>query len=148
VCVRLEAELASLDRPPRGDHARFDDAVNRQRSELNRAAAQARRAGCNGGFLFFRPAREPGCDALMAAIARMEANLARLESRRGLHAPDPRDTASRRGRILAELAGNSCGPQYARYAYRPPVTAGGGGGRGLRDYDPNYRDYAPGTYRT
>ena len=48
ICVRLESQLASLDRgigdPTSGDQMRrYEDAVNKQQFELDRTVAQSRR---------------------------------------------------------------------------------------------------------
>src|SRR5262249_51534783 len=56
MCVRLEAQLAALNRGASGDPTRdgqihrLQYSANRQQAELDRAVAQARRMGCNSGF--------------------------------------------------------------------------------------------------
>jgi hypothetical protein len=57
VCTRLEGQLAAFDRgamdPARADQIhRYDDAINKQQSELDRLVAQSRRTGCEGSGFF------------------------------------------------------------------------------------------------
>jgi hypothetical protein len=121
VCLQLEAALINLDRGATGspqDFARYDEAVRKQRDEIQRALAEARRSNCIGGFLFFRQQPAPKCGALMAMIDRMQANLGRLESRREQYAYRPGGSSWEKDRILRSLARNNCGPQYAGYARR------------------------------
>src|SRR4051812_2924125 len=54
VCMRLEGQLASIDRgavdPARADQIkRYEDSSAKQQAELDRMSAQARRMGCTGG---------------------------------------------------------------------------------------------------
>jgi hypothetical protein len=121
ICLQLEAALINIDRGATGspaDFARYDEAVRKQRNEIQRAMAEARRANCIGGFLFFREKPAPKCGALMAMVDRMQANLARLESRRDQYAYRPGGSRWEKDRILSALARNNCGPQYAGYARR------------------------------
>ncbi len=121
VCLQLEAALINLDRGSTGspaDFARYDEAVRKQRGEIQRAMAEARRANCIGGFLFFREKPAPKCGALMAIIDRMQGNLARLESRREQYSYRPGGSSWEKDRILRALARNNCGPQYSGYARR------------------------------
>src|SRR3954468_9342403 len=60
LCVRLEAQLASIDRGNAGEPARaeplrrYEEASGKQQAELDRMVAQSRRAGCEGsGFFLF-----------------------------------------------------------------------------------------------
>ena len=93
ICTSLEAELASLEQGPAagatGNYRQYDAAVQRQRSELDRATAEAQRSGCTGGFLIFQPKPSPKCAPLMATIARMKANLQRLTATRDRYSTDP-----------------------------------------------------------
>ena len=57
VCSRLEAQLSAADRgsndPARAEQIRrYEDAANRQQSELDRTVAQSRRQGCEGSGFF------------------------------------------------------------------------------------------------
>jgi hypothetical protein len=85
--------------------------------------AEARRAGCVGGFLIFRRQAEAKCPQLMAAVDRMRANLSRLMRGRGQAGGDPFAAARERNEILRSLAMNGCGGTYAAAAFPEP---GGG----------------------
>ncbi len=116
VCVDLEARLIQLDRGAQGDggNARqYDVPIAQQKSEIDRATAEARRAGCMGGFLIFQPTPEAKCGKLMATLNKMQANLQRLTSERGQFDNDPYNIARERSAVLQGLAQNRCGPSYA-----------------------------------
>jgi hypothetical protein len=159
VCVRLESQLAELDAPGGGSAAqagRYDRAIAEQTRHLHNARIHRNQAGCGqSGFLFFRPARPAQCDALDAQLRRIEANLEQLHAERARFMPR-RGGGSERARrdILAALARNDCGAQYAR--------SGSGGRPGTlfdrlfdeRTRQPTGHDYGygyggpGGTYRT
>jgi hypothetical protein len=124
VCVRLEGRLASLQRSQNssaGKVANQDNAINQQRAALNAANADARRAGCKGGFLMFKSnAAAPECAGILKRINGMQANLNRLEQRRSASSFDPNTSARQRSDVLQQLALNDCGPQYAAYAQQRP----------------------------
>ena len=129
VCADLQARLAALDRGGGGQSAEtyraYDASVNQQRAEIDRASAEARRAGClGGGFLFSTRRPEPKCPQLMATISQMRANLARLSATRDQYANDPYGVSRQRNEILRSLSYNRCGGSYATYNT-------GGGERGL-----------------
>jgi hypothetical protein len=127
VCARLESALQQIDYGSTGDPEtlrRYDDAINRQRFELDQAVMQSRRMGCEsrgGFFLFGSFQRSPQCDQLTSQIGRMRANLDRmmgeLERMRG--GDVSRDT--RRRQLIAALAQNNCGPQYRAAAAPQPA---------------------------
>ena len=162
VCTSLEAELASLEQGPAGDarsnYRQYDAAVQRQRTELDRASADAQRSGCTGGFLIFQPKPSPKCAPLMASIARMKANLQSLTATRDRYSSDPFRLSQRRSQLLGALAANRCGANYVGTGAPPPPSSSRPGNflemlfgnarlRGQTD-----RYYAPGgqfgTYRT
>jgi Protein of unknown function (DUF2865) len=130
VCVRLESQLAMVDRggqvdPQRAEQIkRYEETAQRQQAELDRLSAQGRRMGCEGrGFFSLFGGQPQQCGPINNQIQQMRANLDRvladLERLRG-------NTADREGErrtILASLAQNDCGPQYRQFASR-----GGGGG--------------------
>ncbi len=124
VCTRLEGRLASLQRSQgasAGKAASQDNAINQQRAALNAANAEARRAGCKGGFLMFKStSAAPQCSGILKRINAIQANLNRLEQRRSASAFDPNASARQRSDILQQLALNDCGPQYAAYAQQRP----------------------------
>jgi len=127
VCSRLETALNQLDYGTTGNPdtiRRYDEAINRQRFELDQAVMQSRRMGCEsrgGFFLFGSLQRAPQCDEVTNRIGRMRANLDRmmseLERMRG--GDLSRDT--RRRQLIATLAQNNCGPQYRVAAAPQPA---------------------------
>jgi hypothetical protein len=128
LCVDLESRLVALNRgaaaPGMSAARQYDQPVAQQQYEIDRAVAEARRAGCIGGFLIFRPRPAPKCGELMATIDRMRANLQRLQTARGRAGGDPFTVARERNRLLQALNANRCGREYA---------ASGGRGGGLLD---------------
>lgn len=117
VCVRLEAQLAALDRTASEANAeqarRAEEAVNRQQAELDRLVASSRRMGCERtGFFLFGGGQPPQCDQVRGQIDRTRADLDRaitmLEQARGGGV----DRGEQRQAILIALAQNACGPQY------------------------------------
>jgi hypothetical protein len=117
-CVRLESQLAAVDRgtsdPGQAEQLkRYEDAANKQQSELDRVIAQSRRIGCEGAGFFSLFGGQPAqCGQVNVQIQQMRANLDRilgdLERLQG-------GTAGRenqRRSILAALGQNDCGPQY------------------------------------
>jgi hypothetical protein len=125
-CVRLESELARLDAGNAGsDNARnYEDAIARQRFELDQTTAQGRRLGCDsgGGFFLFSSPKPPQCDQINTQITRMRSNLDRMISemnqRRGGSMDLNRDLQRRQ--IIAALQQNNCGSQYRN---APPQQA-------------------------
>ena len=117
-CVRLETELARIDGGSTGpDNTRsYEDAIARQRFELDQTTAQGRRMGCDsgGGFFLFSSPKPPQCDQINAQITRMRSNLDRMISemnqRRGGGMDLNRD--QQRRQIIAALQQNNCGSQY------------------------------------
>lgn len=127
MCARLEGQLAAIDRGG-GDPAkdeqirRYQDAATRQQGELDRVTAQARRMGCDSsGFLSLFNNNSAQCGPVNNQIQQMRANLdqitGNLERLRG-GGPggfSPERDNQRRS-VLAALAQNNCGPQYANAA--------------------------------
>jgi hypothetical protein len=124
VCVRLEAQLATIDRsnvdPSRADQVRrAEDTANRQQAELDRLSAQARRMGCEGrGFFSLFGGHPAQCGPLNNQIQQARANLDRtlgeLQQARG----NSGDRETQRRSILAALGQSDCGPQYRQFANR------------------------------
>lgn len=119
VCVRLEGALAQLDSGANAgpDAAkRYDEAIGRQRFELDQMIMQGRRLGCDsgGGFFIFGNPRPPQCDQINNQITRMRDNLdrmtAELNRSRGGGYDMNRDLQRRQ--LLASLQQNNCGSQY------------------------------------
>ena len=114
VCVGLEAQLAQIDGAAGtgGDPRQFDAPIAQQQDQIDRASAEARRSGCMGGFLFFKPQPDPKCGKLMATIGKMQGNLQRLMSQQGQMGGDPFAQAGQRSDLLRALAQNRCGADY------------------------------------
>jgi Protein of unknown function (DUF2865) len=128
MCPRLEAQLATIDRGG-GDPAkdeqirRYQDAATKQQGELDRVTSQAKRMGCDSsGFFSLFNGQSAQCGPVNTQIQQMRANLEQittsLERLRtgGLGGAD-RD--NQRRSVLAALAQNNCGPQYANAARGP-----------------------------
>lgn len=132
MCVRLEAQLASIDRGGGGDASkaeqlrRFEEAAARQQSELERVTAQAKRSGCDSsGFFSLFSGQSAQCGPVNTQIQQMRANLDQITTslerlRSGGGSPNIERDTQRRSVLLA-LAQNNCGPQYAA------AVRGGGG---------------------
>jgi hypothetical protein len=125
ICVRLEAQLATIDHGGSNDPAkdeqirRYQDAAVKQQGELDRLTAQARRMGCDStGFFSLFSGRSAQCGPVNSQIQQMRTNLDQmtnsLEQLRsgGLGA----DRDNQRRSVLTALGQNSCGPQYAQFA--------------------------------
>jgi len=128
MCPRLEAQLATIDRGGGGDPAkeeqirRYQDAATKQQSELDRVTSQAKRMGCDSsGFFSLFSGQSAQCGPVNNQIQQMRANLEQittsLERLRGGFGGGERD--SQRRSVLAALAQNNCGPQYANAARGP-----------------------------
>jgi Protein of unknown function (DUF2865) len=152
VCLRLESQLAAIDRGTGIDPAkaeqikRYEEAAAKQQAELDRLGQQSQRLGCQGaGFFALFSGQSPQCAPLNNQIQQMRANLDRsLTDIQRLQGNSGEREAQRRG-ILVALGQNDCGPQYRQY-----VTAGPGG-----FFDNLFGGVAPapngplaGTYRT
>jgi hypothetical protein len=128
LCVRLEAQLASIDRGNAADPARaeqlrrYEEASGKQQAELDRMVAQSRRGGCEGsGFFLFNALQTQSqqCVDVNRQIATMRANLDRINvDLQRLRGGDV-DRGEQRRSVMLALAQNNCGPQY-RTAARAP----------------------------
>ncbi|MGZ5828854.1 MAG: DUF2865 domain-containing protein, partial [Xanthobacteraceae bacterium] len=128
MCPRLEAQLATIDRGGGGDPSkeeqirRYQDAAAKQQNELDRVTSQAKRMGCDSsGFFSLFSGQSAQCGPVNNQIQQMRANLEQittsLERLRGGFGGSERD--SQRRSVLAALAQNNCGPQYANAARGP-----------------------------
>src|SRR5256886_10410391 len=128
-CLRLESQLAALDRRAAVDPAtaeqikRYEDAAAKQQAELDRLSQQSQRLGCQGGgFFALFSGQSPQCRPLNNQIQQMRANLDRsLTDIQRLQGNSGEREGQRRS-ILVALGQNDCGPQYRQY-----VTGGPGG---------------------
>lgn len=136
MCVRLEAQLAMIDRGGTGDPARDDqirryqDAANKQQAELEQVTAQARRMGCNSsGFFSLFSGQSSQCGPVNTQIEQMRSNLDQitnsLERLRG-GGGFGNDRESQRRSVLIALAQNSCGAQYANAVNNSNSSSGPG----------------------
>src|SRR6266852_6080724 len=128
MCPRLEAQLATIDRGG-GDPAkdeqirRYQDAAAKQQSELDRVTSQAKRMGCDSsGFFSLFSGQSAQCGPVNNQIQQMRANLEQITTslerlRSGGLGGAERD--NQRRSVLAALAQNNCGPQYANAARGP-----------------------------
>jgi len=124
ICVRLESALAKLDAPVNAgpdSTRRYEDAIARQKFELDQTIMQGRRSGCDTGggfFLFGFGQRSPQCEQINNQITQMRGNLDRmtadLSRMRGGDIDVNRDLQRRQ--LLASLQQNNCGPQYRNSA--------------------------------
>jgi hypothetical protein len=118
VCVRLEAQLAAIDRGAGADPARaeqtrrIEETLNKQQTDLDRTQAQYQRLGCQPLSLFsIFTNQSPQCGPLNNQVTQMRANIDRAmaELERSRHGAD--DEMQRQG-VIGALAQNNCGPQY------------------------------------
>jgi len=130
ICMRLEGQLASIDRGGGGgDPAkeeqirRYQDAATKQQSELDRVISQARRMGCDSsGFFSLFNGQSAQCGPVNTQIQQMRGNLdqitVNLERLRtgGLGGAE---RENQRRSVMVALAQNNCGPQYAAAARGP-----------------------------
>ena len=160
VCPRLESQLATIDRGGgSGDPAkeeqirRYQEAASKQQGELDRVTSQAKRMGCDSsGFFSLFSGQSAQCGPVNNQIQQMRGNLDQimtsLERLRGGGFGGAERENQRRS-VLAALAQNNCGPQYAN-------AARGGGGNFLDNLFGNNNNRRPGadlgpqsgTYRT
>jgi len=119
MCAALESRLAALQRSDGGPAIRQQqDGLREAQADYERAYQQARGAGCIGGGIFAD--RAPSCGRIIAGLDRAEAAVRRAEAQSDRFQLDPRRIADERRDILQALADNQCGPQYERFADRPP----------------------------
>jgi len=166
ICVRLETQLAAVDRGAGGDSAndeqirRYQDSASRQQAELDRVTMQAKRMGCeSSGFFSLFNNRSAQCGPVNNQIQQMRANLdqitANLERlRAGSGSGYNPDRDNQKRSVLLALAQNNCGPQYTNAAQ----SQGGGnflsnlfgGGNNANPAGAPPSDLGPqsGTYRT
>lgn len=118
-CWLLEQELAGYERAATNTGPqleRIDRAIREQQQALAKTENAGRRLGCfKRGFLFFQPSKPPECRQIETSVDQMRANLAQLESERDRLSAPVGDNDPGKRRILALLAENQCGPQYARF---------------------------------
>lgn len=125
-CVRLEGALAQLDSASNAtpDTARrYEDAINRQRYELDQTIVQSRRQGCDqgGGFFTFGAPRSPQCTQLDEQIKKMRSNMDRMTSELGtMRGGSDMNRDLQRRQLVSQLSQNNCGPQYRTASQSQP----------------------------
>jgi hypothetical protein len=130
MCIRLEGQLATIDRgagsgdPARDEQIRrYQDAAAKQQAELDRVTLQAKRMECDSsGFLSLFNGQSAQCGPVNNQIQQMRGNLDQittsLERLRG-GGIGGADRENQRRSVLTALAQNNCGPQYANAARGP-----------------------------
>ena len=127
MCVRLESQLSTIERGAgTGDPAkdeqirRYQEAQNRQQGELDRVTQQAKRMGCEtSGFFSLFSGRSAECSPVNNQIQQMRGNLDQITTsleRLRSGGMGGADRENQRRSVLAALAQNNCGPQYAAAA--------------------------------
>jgi len=157
-CVRLEAQLAAIDRgpadPARADQIkRYEEASARQQAELDRTVADSRRLGCQGGgFFSIFGGQNPQCSPLNQRISQMRANLDKMLADLDRLQGGGGEREAQRATVIGALAQNNCGPQYRQAANQQRGFfetlfggQGSGSGAGGGFFSP---DNQSGTYRT
>src|SRR5437868_10698517 len=127
ICIRLEGQLATIDRGAgTGDPAkdeqirRYQDAQTKQQAELDRVTMQAKRMGCeSSGFFSLFNGQSAQCGPVNNQIQQMRGNLDQITTslerlRSGGIGGNERE--NQRRSVLTALAQNNCGPQYANAA--------------------------------
>lgn len=152
VCQRLEAQLQSVDRGGGEQVRRYEEAAARQSRELERVTDQARRMGCeSSGFFSLFSNQSAQCGPVNGQIQQMRANLDQITvSLERLRGGGNMERDSQRRSVLAALAQNNCGPQYANAR---PTESGGFldnlfGGNNNNSLPPVDTGVAPGSFKT
>src|SRR3954453_12461947 len=162
ICIRLEGQLASVDRGAGGgDPAkeeqirRYQEAATKQQAELDRVTLQAKRMGCeSSGFFSLFNGQSAQCGPVNNQIQQMRGNLEQMTTsleRLRSGGIGGADRENQRRSVLTALAQNNFRPQYA-----PAARAGPGAGGfidnlfGNNTIAPPSADLggASGTYRT
>ncbi|HXB77498.1 MAG TPA: DUF2865 domain-containing protein [Bradyrhizobium sp.] len=123
ICVRLEAQMAAVDRGGGGDPAkdeqirRYQEAASKQQGELDRITLQAKRMGCDSsGFFSLFNNQSAQCGPVNNQIQQMRANLDQITTsleRLRSGGLGGSDRENQRRSVLVALAQNNCGQQYA-----------------------------------
>ncbi|MDQ8728645.1 DUF2865 domain-containing protein [Bradyrhizobium sp. LHD-71] len=161
VCQRLEAQLAMVDRgttdPARAEQIRrYEDAASRQAGELERVTNHAKRMGCDSsGFFALFSNQSAQCGPVNSQIQQMRANLDQIttsiERLRGRGGAGSFERDQQRRSVLAALAQNNCGPQYASHANQGGGffdTLFGGGNNNVTTPPPEEFGAPASTYKT
>jgi hypothetical protein len=161
ICIRLEGQLATIDRGAgTGDPAkdeqirRYQEAQAKQQAELDRVTLQAKRMGCeSSGFFSLFNGRSAQCGPVNNQIQQMRSNLDQITSsleRLRSGGIGGADRENQRRSVLTALAQNNCGPQYAAAARGPGNFIDSLFGSPNQSLPPPSADLGPpsGTFRT
>lgn len=157
ICQRLQTRLLALDNghiigAPE-DPGALNRSIRKQRDELDRARAEARRHKCLGSTFFQRLRAKANCAAITASIERMKANLSRLTASHNPSLSDPFAKGRERSELVHALAENRC-DQLSVARSRPAngrgffATLFGGHRLRERGFESRYHRNDTGTYRT
>jgi Protein of unknown function (DUF2865) len=127
ICIRLEGQLAAVDRGAGGgDPAkeeqirRYQESATKQQAELDRVTLQAKRMGCeSSGFFSLFNGQSAQCGPVNNQIQQMRGNLEQMTTsleRLRSGGIGGADRENQRRSVLTALAQNNCGPQYANAA--------------------------------
>jgi len=130
ICIRLEGQLATIDRgggsgdPAKDDQIRrYQDAAAKQQAELDRVTLQAKRMGCDSsGFFSLFNNNSAQCGPVNNQIQQMRGNLDQITTsleRLRSGGLGGADRENQRRSVMLALAQNNCGPQYANAARTP-----------------------------
>jgi hypothetical protein len=122
ICTQLEGQLATFDQTS-GSQSRAQqissaqDAIAKQQADLDRAVAQAHKAGCAGeGFLALFSALSPQCGPMTSQIQQMRGNLDHMTTDLQKLQSGSDDQGGQRRALIGQLAQNNCGAQYTAAA--------------------------------
>ena len=118
ICIRLEGQLASLDRGGGGGQPDLGAQIQRQRQAIADLTAQVRQLGCDKrGFLIFQPQLPPQCEALNRNLTQARSALDRtMTQAQG----QSNGADEQRRQLVYALAQNNCGAQYQAALGQPP----------------------------
>jgi hypothetical protein len=122
ICGRLQGQLAAFDQgaadPGRADQIkRAEDAIAKQQADLDRAVAQAHKAGCAGqGFFALFSALSPQCGPITSQIQQQRGSLDQMMSALEQLKSGSDDRQGQRRALIGQLAQNNCGAQYTAAA--------------------------------
>lgn len=130
-CIRLEGQLANLDRGRGGGQPDLGAAIAQQQQDIANLSAQVRQIGCDKrGFLIFQPQLPPQCDSLNRRLTQARSTLDRtMMQARGQQSGNN----EQRRQLIYALAQNNCGAQYQAALGQ---GSGGGGGYGNQNRRP------------
>lgn len=122
-CIRLEGQLASLDRG--GGQRDMSAVIARQQQQIADLTAQVRQMGCDKrGFLIFQPQLPPQCQGLNQQLTQARSALDRtMVQARGARSGND----EQRRQLIYALAQNNCGAQYQAALGQGSIGGGSGG---------------------